>query len=66
LYRIKYADGDLQHMTEQQVKEMQIHEKMLPFGDTCTLMGFFEGADAQGRHTCGKEEGGERIQRPNP
>merc|ERR1712232_1448973 len=27
LYRIKYTDGDLEHLTEQQVREMQIHEK---------------------------------------
>jgi hypothetical protein len=42
LYRIKYADGDLQHMTEQQVKDMQIHENMLPVDGTCTLMSFLE------------------------
>jgi hypothetical protein len=42
LYRIKYADGDLQHMTEQQVKEMQIHEKMLPVDGTFTMMSFLE------------------------
>merc|ERR1712241_1164619 len=27
LYRIKYPDGDLEHMTEQQVKEIQLIEE---------------------------------------